>query len=289
MRATAVLILAVLALPLIAPPAAAQTFASPITGDYDEVYVIMGRAVDAGGRPVAGGKVSVELQQAGVRAEPLIATANCKGDFITSFPLRTILPSGKATIRIIDDDGQDVGHTSVSFDPFFRRSDAIVRMDGFYPATCTEGENVWDKSVTVAARILNRTEEYVEENVTYHARPYTGIVRLRYQEENGRTTCPPHPSGAPDACEFFGVDERGDMRYSFVFAEAIPSAGNLTVLLQDNTEYRIAISDDTRLAVFHIEATGQGVPTPVRETPALAPLVLFALAAALALLRRHKA
>lgn len=283
MRLLAALVLVAI---LLAPAAAAQTMAQPVRGTYQDIYVISGRAIDSEGNPVAGGKLTITLDQPGVRAEPLSAVANCKGDFITYFTLRDIRHDGKARIVLQDKDGGAGDEETVELDPFFRRSDAILRLPTVWGSRCSEKEDVWPVSVSVAARILNRTEEYMSGGQSYHARPYDGIIRLRYETADGQVICPPLPNGPPDACETFITDERGDFRYTFTLDDTVDPRGTMSILLGD-ASFNATVDPETRIAVLYIEATGQGAPTPIKPAPG-APLgALLAGLVAVALLARR--
>lgn len=279
MRLFAAILLAGL---LLAPVASAQTRANPVQGAYTDIYLISGRAVDADGDPVAGGELTITLEQPGVTAEPLRAVANCKGDFITYFTLRHVEPTGKARIRLAGPDGAEGAETTVGFDPFFRRSDATLRLPGDWGSRCTGAQDVWDVSLSVAARILNRTDEYLLGSEAYHAKPYTGIIRLRYETPDGQVMCPPLPNGPPDACETFVADERGDFRYTFTLDSPIEAGGKMSILLDEGT-HNATVDPVTRIAVMHVEASGRGPPAPVVESPGapLGAILAGALAAAL--------
>lgn len=285
MRPAGLALVIVLALSLALPLVDAQTRAQPVEGKYYEVYVIAGRALDSDGNPVAGGRVIIELDQRGVTAEPLTATANCKGDFITSFTLRYVDPKGRAKITLLTLEGERGTSKVVELDPFWRRTDTLITMDEPWGGVCTGETNVWGVSASVVTRILNRTAAYRHGEYEFQALPYTGIVRLRYEAPDGNTVCPPHPQDeTPGACELFVPDDRGDVRYTFTLDQPFPAGGRVQVLLQDNTTYDVPIDTATRLGVKYYEATGLGPPP--RETPG-APFALVALAlGALALARR---
>lgn len=282
-------ILLALALVLLAAPVVgAQTTASPIQGAYHEVYVISGRALDSAGDPVAGGRLTIEIVQDGVTAAPLQATANCKGDFITSFTLRYVDPKGKANIVLKAPEGGNDAKATVSFDPFFRRSDTVLRLDTPWNAQCAPEQDVFDVSASMAVRLLNRTLPYQEGEYTFEARPYTGFVRLRYETADGEVLCPPHPqSEDPNQCELFVVDERGDMRYTFTLDQPFPAGGRVQVILQDNKTFDVPIDPVTRIGVRYFEVSGQGPPER-NESPAPAFAVLLVALVGLALARKTR-
>jgi hypothetical protein len=292
------LLLVVLAVLALSGPAFAQTTADPIQGKYEEVYVIAGRALDSGGHPVAGGILTIQLDQEGVKADPLRAAANCKGDFITSFNLRHVDPKGKAIITVYEPEGKVAGSTTVSLDPFYRRSDAIVPYAGAWNNECTQETVVWDVSASMSARLLNRTNEtFVVGEEKFYARPYSGIIKLRYETPDGNSVCPPHPQDqTPGACETFSVDERGDMRYTFTLDQPFTAGGTVELRLfhtqaafasdEPDVVERIPIDRFSRIGVKMIEVSGQGPPAGIYDTPALGPLVLLATLALLARVRR---
>ena len=270
-------LLPVLLLLSIAAPALAQTTASPIEGAYDEVYVVAGRALDSRGQPVPQATLVVEMPG----AKPLRAAANCKGDFITSFPLRAIDPEESARITLVAPPGGENVTTSVPLDPFYRRSDAILRLGSPWPYACPENQNVFAVSASVAVRLLNRTEPYEREGETFHARPYTGLVRMRFETPDGAIVCPPHPqSGIPGDCEIFQPDARGDVRYTFTLDQPFAGGGRIDLILQDDRTIDVPIDATTRIGVKYVEVTGQGVPAELYGTPLPGALALASLAGA---------
>lgn len=271
----------------VAAPVAAQTALSPIEGAYEEVYVIAGRALDANGNPTPQALLVIELEQEGVRAAPLRAAANCKGDFITAFsPFRHVDPNGKARITLVAPPGGTNVTTTVPLDPFYRRSDATLQLGEAWPYDCSREADVWDVSASVSVRLLNRTDPYERDGEAFHARPYTGFVRLRYETPAGNVVCPPHPqSGNPNECEIFSVDARGDLRYTFTLDAPFSAGGRVDVILQDNTTLDVPIDPATRLGVKYFEITGRGPAAELYETP-LAPFVPLAAVGLAALAAR---
>lgn len=276
---------ALVALLVLVPGAGAQTLVQPVTGAFTDVYVITGRAVDSRGEPAAGADLTIEIQQPGIRASPLRATANCKGDFITSFNLRDASPRGSVTVTLHGVEGIPDAKASEPFDPFFRRNDVVVQLQGHWNYRCEEKDDVWASALSVTGRIVNRTDAYRDDNVTYHAVPYKGLARLRYEDPQGNQQCPPVPNGPPDACDFLRIDERGDFRYTFVFLDPTEAKGRMHVILDDHI-YSAEVDPLTRQAVLAIEATGRGAPRD--ETP-LDVLPLLAAGAALAALLARRA
>lgn len=287
MRAFVLPLLLVLpAVVVLAPEAEAQTLVSPVRGAFTEVYVIAGRAIDSRGEPAAGAQLVVDLKQQGVRAEPLQATANCKGDFITSFTLRDVRASGSATVTVKGRDGSADGKATTSFDPFFRRSDVVVTLPGPWNYRCDEGQDVWPISLSVTGRIVNRTERYQDGVVSYDAKPFTGVARLRFVI-NGTLTCPPSATGPPGSCDYLHIDERGDFRYTFTFDRAVPPTGTMAVVIEDQV-FSGEVDPKTRQAVLLIEATGQGRPAEDAPTPGPGALPVLACVALAALATRAR-
>lgn len=280
MRVAPFVLLALLAM---GATATAQTPIEPVRGAFTDVYVITGRAVDARGEPVAGADLVVELDQPGVRAAPLHATTNCKGDFITSFDLRNVTSRGKVTLTLRGRDGVADATTTQALDPFFRRTDAILTLPGEWTYRCAPKEDVWPIALSVAGRIVNRTDPYEEKGATFHARPWDGQARLRFTDADGEVSCPPAQNAPPGVCDFLLVDERGDFRYTFTFDRPVPANGTMHVVLGDDV-HSLPVDPATRLATFRIEATGRGAPPVGGDAPgpAFALLVLATLGAALA-------
>lgn len=284
-----------LAATLLQPAAGAQTTINPIEGAYTEAYIVTGRILDSAGEPFSGGHVRVELQQSDVKAAPVTATVNCKGDFITSFNLRA--PSYEGSVKITAYDGQTVlGTTTAPLDPFWRRTDASMKLGSVWGNVCTGNQDVWDVSATVTFRMLNRTDPYKIDEHEFQANAYRGFLRLRYEPPGAATVCPPKPN-APGVCEQFLPDERGDVRYTFTLDQPFEAGGRVHVLLQNHTDegcderlgtcYTIPIDPETRLGVRYFEMTGRGAPER-KEAPLAAPLVVLAALALLALATRRR-
>jgi hypothetical protein len=264
------------------PVAAAQQLIQPITGSFEDVYLVAGRVVDARGEPAAGAQLTVELSQPGVRAAPLKAVANCKGDFITSFTLRAPTPQGSVAVTAHGRDGVPDAKATARFDPFFRRNDLDLRLEGPWEYRCSGADDVWPLAVSVTGRIVNRTDPREREGATYEAEPYRGQARLRFTDANGTTHCPPAANAPPGVCDFLYVDERGDFRYTFTFPGNVEASGTMTVLL-GNQSFAAQVDPLMRQAVLLVEATGRGAPAPPANAPGpgVLPLALAALAAAL--------
>lgn len=279
---------ALLLLLALAGPAAAQTLVSPLEGAFTDVYVVAGRVVDSRGEPAAGATLSVTLDQRGVRAAPLQATTNCKGDFITSFTLRNPTREGTVSVAVQGRDASGEGANTTRLDPFFRRSDLAVRLPGPWEYRCDAQQDVWPISVTVAGRVVNRTQPYERNGTTYEAEPYGGVGRLRYTDAAGVTRCPP-AANAPgtDACDFMYFDERGDYRYTFTYSAPVEAKGSVTILLGNET-FTVPVDPVLRLATFAVEATGRGPPPPAAEAPGPAPLLVLLAATGAALLARRR-
>lgn len=278
---------AVLLLVLLLPMAGAQTLVQPVRGAFTDVYLVTGRAVDANGGPVAGAEMTIELVQPGVRAAPLQATTNCRGDFITSFTLKGVSRQGHAKLTLEGRDGVPNATARADFDPFHRRSDVVVRLDGVWNYRCPD--DVWASSVTITGRVVNRTEPYQKDGVTYESIPYEARhARLRYEDADGAVHCPLPPNAPPGTCDFLGIDERGDFRYTFVFQDPVEAKGRMHVVVADK-DHVAEVDPVTRQAVLFIEATGRGAPAPPAPspTPGPAPLVLALAVVAAALLARR--
>lgn len=269
---------ALLLLALLAPLAGAQTTASPIKGAYHEVYVVAGRAIDSEGKPFAGGRLLVEADG----AKPLLTTANCKGDFITDFPL--LAPRGNVKVTAIAGEGGVNGTTTVPLDPFWRRSDAIVTLGSRWDSTCTTQQDVWLVSASLSVRLLNRTAPYKVGENEFQARPYVGLVQLRFDPPDGsREICPPAPNAPAGYCEQLAVDPRGDLRYTFTLDRPFVAGGQIRIILANGSQVSVPVAPDSRLALQYFEMTGQGIPERPREAPGVSPLALVGLAALAAL------
>lgn len=258
------LVLLGFALLLVAAPALAQTLAAPIQGKYDEVYVIAGRAIDKDGLPLSGGNVTITIPG----AAPLQAGLNCKGDFITSFPVRRVdvEMEGRVSLQAVGEGDDDV--KTFALDPFYRRSDVILRLDGAWNRVCSKEQNVWEVSASVSIRLLNRTEGYTSGGETFHARPYVGIVDLTYEAPNGQRIQPPHPQiQRPGVYERFTPDERGDVRYTFTLDQGFEGGGRVEVQYANKTVF-VDVDPEARIATRYIEVSGQGAPPELYETPA---------------------
>jgi hypothetical protein len=263
---------------LLAPAAEAQTQVNPVIGEYGDSYLVAGRVVDGAGRPVAGGTLLVEVEQRGAQAKPFRAAISCFGDFIFTLEIKALDTTGRVHLTLDGAPGgvANVTHT-VSFDPFFRRSDVTMVAPGTWGLECPDQAQHWPGRVTVAGRVVNRTEPYEVDGTELHARPYVGYVRVRYYDETGALHCPPSQRGGT-ACDFIPTDTRGDFRYSFVFPGEKAALGRMEVAIGNDT-YEATVDPTHRIAVLYIEATGQGAPEPKRTPPAPLGLVLGAIAA----------
>lgn len=276
-----------LALVLLLPLAAAQTLINPVKGEYTEVYIIAGRAIDAVGRPAAGATIVVELEQKGIRAEPLEAKADCFGVFITFFDLKEVRGDGAVKLTLKGRAGGPDATASAPLDHFYRRTDMTVRYEGQWDSTCPTQTPFYPNRVSVTGRIVNRTEPYQRNDVTYHAKPYDGNVRFRYWDSPTRFTCPPAPAD-PTLCDPDAgtVDERGDFKYSWVFDDQfeVPEGAKVEVLAGGKS-YNFTVDREWRVAAARIEATGRG-PAPL-ESPGIPLAALISVVALAALLWRR--
>lgn len=294
MRIAPILVAFVFALvlvPAFTPTALAQTAAVPISGRYEDVYVIIGRALDSRGLPVSGGRVTIELEQEGVTAKPLLAAANCKGDFVTGFDLRHVDPRGRAKITLEGPAGTEAVSTTVTLDPFYRRSDVILRLSAPWGNECASETNVWPVSASLSVRLINRTEPFTAHDLEFHARPYTGIIKLRFQAPDGNSVCPPHPQAqTPGDCETFIVDDRGDLRYTFTLDQSFSGGGSVDIILQEGRTITVPVDPATRIGFGHFEITGQGPPEGIYDTPSAGALLALvgSLFAAMLISRRRR-
>lgn len=279
------IVLVVLALLLVAAPALAQTLAAPIKGKYEEVYVIAGRAIDKDGLPLSGGNVTITIPG----AAPLRAGLNCKGDFITSFPVRRVdaKMEGRVSLQAVGEGDDDV--KAFALDPFYRRSDVVLQLDGPWTRVCSKEQNVWEVSASVSIRLLNRTESYTSDGQTFYARPYVGLVDLTYETPNGQRIQPPHPQIQREGVyERFTPDERGDVRYTFTLDQGFEGGGRVEVQYANKTVF-VDVDPKARIATRYIEVSGQGAPPELYETPLPAvALVTLALVVAMAFSPRRR-
>jgi hypothetical protein len=265
-----------------AAPLASAQLVQPVTGAFEDVYLVTGRVVDSRGEPVAGADLTVGLSQTGVRAAPLRAVTNCKGDFITSFNLRAPTVEGSVSVTVRGRDGVPDASATARFDPFFRRNDLVVRLEGPSDYRCAPSDDVWPIAVSVTGRVVNRTDPRERDGVTYESEPFRGQVRLRFVDANGTTHCPPAANAPPGVCDFLYVDERGDFRYTFTFPGPVDANGTMALVVGNKT-YPAQVDPLTRQAVLLVETTGRGAPVPASPAPGpgLLPLALAVLGAAL--------
>ena len=271
---------AILALALAPSPAAAQTLAAPIQGNYDEVYVIAGRAIDKDGFPLSGGNVTIEIPG----AAPLRAGLNCKGDFLASFPIRHVEADqvGRVRLHALTEGDDDVAEFKL--DPFYRRNDVTLRLDGAWMKVCAREQNVWDVSASIAIRVLNRTEPYQAGGETFHARPYAGLVDLYFEAPGGNRVCAPHPQIQREGvCERFIPDVRGDVRYTFTLDQPFPGGGRIEVTYADNKTLFLDVDAETRIVTSYLEVSGRGAPRELYETPGAPAILLVGVLAVVAM------
>lgn len=284
-------LLATLLVVLLASPALAQTIGSPLQGKYEDSYTVFGRALDSRGLPVRGGVAMIELEQEGVQMVPLRAGINCKGDIITEFTLKHVDPRGKAKVTVIGPEGLNNATGTAPLDPFFRRSDVLVRLPVAWPHECADEKDVWPVSASISVRILNRTAEYLAGEEPMFARPFKDILSMRYEPPDGNRICPPHPQDqTPGSCELFQADERGDIRYTFTLDQPFVGGGNIVLTSVTNETWieSIPIDPVTRLGVKLIEASGQGPPPGIYEAPGPGVALLLVAIAAMAFSRRRR-
>lgn len=284
-RTLGVLLLAALLVPSFA---SAQTVINPVQGSYESIYVLAGRVVDAEGAPAAGAILVIDVEGRGVKAEPFRARANCFGDFIATFNIGFIDPTTVAKVRVIPKDPNATSPTdTVKLDPFFRRSDMLFELPGFWPSECPEQTENWPGRLSVTGRVINRTAEYEANGTTFHAKPYRAALLVWYVDPDGFKFCPPAVNGG---CDAVYTDERGDFRYSFTFPEVKPSRGHFEIHIDDKV-FNTTVDPDGRLGVAMIETTGQGRPTLDTPAPGFLAMLVGALVVAVAsrsVLGRHR-
>lgn len=276
---------------LVVPMALAQTNtpSRPVQGAYDEVYVVTGRVIDSEGMPAAGAKLLVHLEQRGIRALPLEALANCYGDYITSFNLRDVQPDGKVTVSLQEGQPAAGAKASAKLDSFYRRTDVDIQLPARWDGECPDMGDTWIGRVSIAGRVVQRTEPFEVDGITFHAEPYYGAVDMLYHDPSGQMHCP--PTGAPGECERLATDERGDFRYSFTFPGHKDAEGRIELRV-DGRHWNATVDPEFRIARFHVDATGQGPPVMPRESSGLPLLALLGVlvlvgAARSVLLRRQ--
>jgi hypothetical protein len=263
------------------------TFTNPVVGAYSDIYVIAGRVIDALGNPAWGANLTVEIQQKGVTAKPLHATADCFGLFITFFDLVHVDPKGSATVTVHPEDGGPEARNSSTFDPFFRRSDIFLQYQGKWPdpvGNCADKSPLWPGRVSLMGRVILRSEPYEHNGETFDARPYTGRASLRFVDEYGQENCP--LNGRTGECETEPVDERGDFKYSWVFQDPVNATGEMQVRLENKT-WNFTIDPVYRTSLAYIEISGQGRPPP-KPTPGVDAVAVIVPALALALASRKR-
>lgn len=257
----------------------AQTLTAPLEGSYTEVYVVTGRAIDALGKPAARAELVLELDQRGVKAEPLRASTDCFGVYITSFTLRNPRAEGKVKVTLKGVDGAPDAVGEANLDPFYRRTDLHLRYQGEWGgAGCPSQTPLWGKRVSITGRILTRVEPYDESGATFHAIRYGGHPQISYWPTESHVVCPPAQTDA-NRCDMgvAAVDERGDFRYSWVFEQEFELSGTERIeVVAGERSYNFTLDPDYRVATAMIETTGQGPPPPTRESPA-APAALLVL------------
>lgn len=270
-----------LAAAFLAPSALAQTVTNPVEGEYDEIYVLTGRVVDSNGEPAAGAILDVDVEQRDVEAAPFPVRANCFGDFIATFNIRYIDATGRAIVRLRGaDGGVPAQEQTVRLDSFFRRSDLVLQTEAPWKKECAEDRSsAWPGRLSVAGRILNRTESYEIDGTRYDAKPYVGRVEVWYVNPEGFRFCPPTLQGV--GCENLATDERGDFRYSFTFPDPTPAEGVMQIVVDGKT-YNATVDPVGRIAFHHVELSGQGAPVRGMPFPGVGAMT-FAFLAAVAL------
>lgn len=280
---------------LLAPLASAQTLTQPLCTPppgqsreayctYDNQYLVMGRVLDVNGNPAKGAQIVASLHQQGTtdaQGNPPTerGVANCKGDFEFSFTgLRHVSGTGSVVVSVSPPPDQRETTTDQRLDSFFRRNDIIVRLPYEWPYQCKQQPDpAWDTQVSVKGRLVNRTAAYEVGGVEFEGRAYETIVGL-YLWMDGIPFCPPDGRGG---CQIIPTDELGNFKYTWTFERTIDlSDASVEVRTSEGMRFNQSVDASARLAVHHIEATGQGVPEAPIPAPALAlMLVAIALAA----------
>ena len=284
-RASVLLALATLLAVALAPRAAdaqppslpgVSTLENPVVGSYGDIYVVAGRVVDGVGGPVVGANLTLEVSQKNTRATPLLAKTDCFGLFITYFDLKQVDPDGTVTVTVQHHGDAPDAKATANFDPFYRRSDVLVRYQGRWDSTCPDQSPLFPARLTIQGRVVNRTDPYTRNGTTYDAVPYSGHAALRWTDEKGRVECATGPD--QENCSAVPIDERGDFIYSWVFGEPVNATGTMTVLIGDKS-WNFTVDPLYRAAIARVELTGRGAPTYAAK-PAPAPAFASAIAAA---------
>ena len=297
--ATALALVLLAAPTLLAPIAEAQTVANPLCVaprgaskesfcTYDRQYIVGGRALDANGNPAKGARVQVVLDQDGVvdaqgRQPTLSGVANCKGDFEFALAgLRQVSESGRVRVTIVGVDGNADVTQAQPLEPFWRRNDLTIQLPYAWNYACEQLDAPWGIQISVKGRMLNRTDPYESDGVTFHARPYTGLLGLYFWDKDGNWFCPPNGRGG---CEPIATDELGNFKYTWTFEREVVPQGTVEVVIANGDSYNATIDPLSRLAVHRVETSGRGPPPNETPAPALG-LALVALALVARLARR---
>lgn len=305
MRWALALVVVLLAVALAPPPGSAQTFAQPLCAPpagltpeayctYESHYLVMGRVLDVNGKPAKGARVTVTLDQDGVRdaqgARPAESgSANCKGDFEFSFAgLRQVLASGRARVAVPSPDGGPSTEVEHAFDTYYRRSDVVVRLPYAWTYECTQKPDPpWETQVSVKGRVVNGTPPRDVGGVTYHAEGYEGQVGLRIWANASIYDCPPDGQGG---CAPIGTDPLGNFKYTWVYPARIEPTGWIEVLVPSDAglrSFNFTVDPDARLALALVDVSGRGPPpgSPIPSAPLA--LLLAALGVAAVVSRRR--
>jgi hypothetical protein len=273
------------------PAGGTGTIVSPVRGNYTDIYLVAGRAVDALGGPAVGADLTLTIDQANTNAKPLHAKADCFGVFIAYFTIQHVDPSGTLTVTLSHPGAPDATNTT-HFDPFYRRSDVLLQYQGKWDSTCPDQSQYFPARISVQGRIVNRTEPYTVGGETYDAVPYSGHVSIRWIDARGHSECPQPPQGT--GCQTQPVDERGDFRYSFVFDQTRPFNATGFIEVQfGNMSWNFTVDPLYRAAIARIDVSGRGPPTyvigtkPTPDAPMAVAIAVVAVAAISLRLRRR--
>lgn len=288
MRGALVLLAVVL---LAFPLAGAQQRVNPICAGppeecgYDDVYVVYGRIVDAGGQPLERGRIRVSVD--GVGGSETNAVTDCKGDFIVPYLKFYKVDESRNRVRVTVL-GRD-GHADETFtsgvDAFFRRSDAHHQLSYADDGTICppdEYDVPFGHKITVKGRILGRTAAYESHGETYHATTFKGPYGGIWEAADGNAFCFPSDTtaGRPAGCEIRATDDRGDLAYTWTFPAAAVDAGGQVRINVENKSFTAKVDPVFRVAIVKAELTGQGPPPKDAPGPGLAALVAIAVVAA---------
>ncbi len=260
---------------LVASPALGQTLTNPISGSFEDIYIVAGRVIDGKGMPTPGARIVVELDQSGSRLKPFLVGTNCFGDFIATLDIRDVSSDGRVKLRLQGAAGgvSEVTQT-IKLDPYLRRSDVVLQAEGEWTKECTDQQTAyWPVRVSVTGRVVNRSSPYTRNGTEYHSVPYQGPIGVTFWDTTGTPHCPPATTGG---CEVVFTDVRGDFRYSFTFNGPRPAAGHMNLETATGS-WNATVDSVARIASFGVDISGRGPPPQNTPLPGLG-LALIAIA-----------